>query len=372
MNADKWFKKVACIIALLLVTLSCSLPSKIQQNIQELSPDTNSTTKDGDLLLKPAIGLDQLSGYKASLKQDLTGNLDGQPYERHIDYELSKQPSTGAFDYSNKVSGTDTRSFSLRQISLDGAFYQWEQSQSDCQGSAVQPTTIPVTEPASLLLPVTKADLVGKEMMNGIASSHYTFDRNSLNITKGSEKVTGEIWIAEDGGYVIKYLLNVAMPEKITGKGLEISQTWVYQLELISQTDAVSLPAGCRPVPVEITPLKGSENITYGSGSLSFETSSDAGEVVDFYMNQLSTLGWLPPENKPGSEITAPFLMDFRKGNQILSLLLSKTEDTPLNVELQISSIPDATAKSEPGLDSNANRRTWSRANDRSGGKRIT
>ena len=174
----------------------------------------------------------------------------------------------------------------------------------------------------------------------------------AFQYAKGSENVTGELWIAEDGGYVIKYLLNVAMPEKITGKDLEIAQTWVYQLELLEQKDAVSLPAGCRAVPVEITPLEGSKNIAYGSGSLSFETSSGAGEVVDFYLDHLSTLGWQPPEKQPQGAITAPFLMDFRKGNQVLTLLLSKTEDNPLNVELQVSSIPDDNAKSEPGLDS--------------------
>ena len=350
MNTDKWFLKVAGIIALLLISLSCSLTSKIQQNVQKVSPGTNSKTKTGDLLLKPAIGLDQLSGYKASLKQDLTGTLDGQLYERHIDYELSKQPSSGAFDYSNTVSGTDTRSFSLRLISLDGAFYQWEQSQSDCQGSIAQPSTIPVTEPASLLLPITKADLVGKETINGIESSHYTFDRSSLIIAKGSEKVTGELWIAEDGGYVIKYLLNVAMPEKITGKDLEISQSWMYQLELVDQTDAVSLPAGCRPVPVEITPLEGSKNIAYGSGSLTFETSTKASEVVNFYLDQLSTLGWQSPEKQPQGAITAPFLMDFRKENQVLTLLLSATEENLVNVEIQISKIPEASAASKPDI----------------------
>jgi hypothetical protein len=352
MNTNKWLIKVPGLITLLLITLSCSLTSRIQQYAQELSPGANTTTKTGDLLLKPAIGLDQLPGYKVTLKQDLAGTLDGQPYERHNVYELSKQPGSGAFDYSNTVSGTDTRSFSLRFISLDGAFYQWEQSQSDCQGSNTSPTDNPVTEPASLLIPVNNGDFVGKEKVNGIDSSHYTFDRGSLPLGKGSENVTGELWIADDGGYVIKYLLNVALPEKITGKDLEIAQTWVYQLELLDQTDAVSLPAGCRPVPVEITPLEGSTNITYASGSLSFGTSSGAGEVVDFYNNQLSTLGWQPPENKPGTKITAPFLMDFRKGNQVLTLLLSKTEDNPLNVELQVSSIPEVNAKSEPGLDS--------------------
>jgi hypothetical protein len=202
------------------------------------------------------------------------------------------------------------------------------------------------------LIPVKNGVFVGKEKVNGIASSYYTFDRGSLLLGKGSENVTGEIWIADDGGYVVKYLLNVALPKKISGKDLEIAQTWVYQLELLDQTDAVSLPTGCRPVPVEITPLEGSTNITYASGSLSFETSSGAGEVVDFYNNQLSTNGWQPPVYKPGSEITAPFLMDFRKRNQVLTLLLSKTEDNRLNVELQVSSIPEDNDKTEPGLDS--------------------
>jgi hypothetical protein len=352
MNTIKWMIKVAGLITLLLITLSCSLTSRVQQYAQELSPGANTTTKTGDLLLKPAIGLDQLPGYKVTLKQDLAGALDGQPYERHNDYELSKQPGSGAFDYSNTVSGTDTRSFSLRFISLDGAFYQWEQSQSDCQGSNTSPTDNPVTEPASLLIPVNNGDFVRKEKVNGIDSSHYTFDRGSLPLGKGSENVTGELWIADDGGYVVKYLLNVALPKKITGKDLEIAQTWVYQLELLDQTDAVSLPAGCRPVPVEITPPEGAVNLIYQSGSLTFDISTAASDLVDFYINQLSSQGWQPPEKQLQGAITAPFLMDFRKGNQVLTLLLSKTEDNPLNVELQVSSIPDANAKSEPGLDS--------------------
>jgi hypothetical protein len=347
MNASKWFIKVVGIIALTLLTLSCSLTSRVQQKTQETSPSAGSTASAGDLLLNPVIGLDQLTGYKASLKQDLTGTLDGQPYERHSSYELSRLPSSEEYDYSNSVSGTDTRAFSMRLISLDGAFYQWEQSQSDCQGSITQPSTYHVTEPASLLLPVSKGDLVGKEMMNGIESSHYAFDRNSLNIAKGSENVTGELWIADDGGYVIKYLFNVALPEKINGKDLEISQTWVYQLELVDQKDAISLPEGCRAVPVEITPPEGSVNITYESGSLTFDTSNKVTELLDFCFEQLSSLGWQSPAKPPQGAITAPFLMDFRKGDQILTLFLSGSEDSLTNVELQISTISKPSSKSE-------------------------
>ena len=234
--------KVTGIIALLLVTLSCSLASKLQQNTKEISPSAGSTSSVGDLLLQPTIGLDQLTGYKTSLIQDLTGTLDGQPYERHIDYELSKQPSSEEFDYSNSVSGTDTRAVSMRLISLDGAFYEWDQTQSECQGSNTLPSASLVSEPASMLLPVKNGTLVGQEKVNGIDTLHYTFDLGSLPVAKANENVAGEIWIADDGGYVVKYLLNVALPEKITGKNLEIAQTWLYQLELIDQKDAISLP----------------------------------------------------------------------------------------------------------------------------------
>ena len=352
MNVNKWLIKVIGIIALLLVTLSCSLTSMVQQKTQDTSSNAGSTSSVDDLLLNPVIGLDQLTGYKASLQQDLTGTLDGQPYERHIDYELSKQPYSGAFDYSNSVSGTDIRSISLRLISLDEAFYEWKQDQSECRGSNTSPTDYAVTDPASLLIPVKNGDFVGKENVNGIDSSHYTFDRGSLPVAKGSENVTGELWIANNGGYVVKYLLNVTLPGKITGKDLEISQTWVYQLELLGQKDAISLPEGCRAVPVEITPMEGSKNISYDSGSLTFETSTKADEVVDFYLDHLSTLGWQPPEKQPQGAITAPFLMNFRKGAQVLTLFLSGSDDNLMNVEIQISTIPNSPSKSETDLTS--------------------
>lgn len=350
MNINKWLIKVIGIITLLLVTLSCSLTSRVQQNTQETSPGAGSTASVGDLLLNPVFGLDQLSGYKASLQQDLAGTLEGQPYESHNSYELSILASSGAYDYSNSVSGTDTKTFSSRTISLDGAFYEWNQNQSECQGSNTSPADNPVTDPASMLLPVKNGALIGKEKVNGIDSSHYTFDRSSLPVAKGSENVTGELWIADDGGYVIKYLLNVALPEKITGKDLEIVQTWVYQLELVDQNDAIVLPEGCRAVPVEITPPEGSVNITYESGSLTFETSTKATELVDFYIDQLSSLGWQSPAKPPQGTITAPFLMDFRKGDQVLTLFLSESEDSLTDVELQISKIPKSSSKSEPDL----------------------
>ena len=68
MNVNKWLIKVIGIIALLLVTLSCSLTSMVQQKTQETSPGAGSTSNVGDLLLNPVIGLDQLPGYKASLQ----------------------------------------------------------------------------------------------------------------------------------------------------------------------------------------------------------------------------------------------------------------------------------------------------------------
>lgn len=342
MNTDNWFIKIICAMAIVFLTLSCSLTSGIREDGQTPSAGTGPAgNAAGGILTDPATGLNQLSVYKATLKQDLAGTLDGQPYERHIVYELSKQPPTGAFDYSNTVSGTDTRSISLRLIMLDGAFYQWEQPQSDCTGSVDQPSAIPVTEPASLLLPVRNAVQAGNEMVNGIASLHYTFSRENLNIAKTSEIVTGDVWIAENGGYVTRYLLNVALPEKITGKDLEVSQTWEYQLELSGSEDVISLPEGCRPVPVEIIWPDGAENIAYGSGSLSFDTTLEAGEVVDFFIQQLSTLGWQPPDSMPASPVSVPLLMDFRQGDQVLSLFLSNTDDSMMNVDLQIIYIPD-------------------------------
>ena len=43
-------------------------------------------------LANPAVKLDALKSYHASLRQNVTGSLDGQPFEYHTRIEISRRP----------------------------------------------------------------------------------------------------------------------------------------------------------------------------------------------------------------------------------------------------------------------------------------
>jgi hypothetical protein len=86
--------------------------------------------------------------------------------------------------------------------------------------------------------------LVGTEMMNGIASRHYTFSIPGLGAETGLEVTgnQGEYWIAEDGNYLVKYSLLIELrssPEEVSR--LEMSA----ELTQVNQPIDIAFPQGC-------------------------------------------------------------------------------------------------------------------------------
>lgn len=49
---------------------------------------------------------------------------------------------------------------------------------------------------------------VGEETVNGIASAHYTYDADDLPTEYGTVSGTGDVYVALDGGYVVRYTLD--------------------------------------------------------------------------------------------------------------------------------------------------------------------
>jgi hypothetical protein len=49
---------------------------------------------------------------------------------------------------------------------------------------------------------------VGEETVNGIPSAHYTYDAQDLPTEYGTMDARGDIWVALEGGYVVRYTLD--------------------------------------------------------------------------------------------------------------------------------------------------------------------
>jgi hypothetical protein len=282
------------------------------------------------VLADSSAGLAGLMNYHAVVTIESSGSLDGQPLQRGTKVELTRS-GNGTIDNRIQTNGGKT---STRLLALDGAFYRWFGSEKDCQGSMNPPGENEVIEPAALLLPLATAERVGVEMTNTIPSVHYRFDQSALPRLETTGTVSGEVWIAEEGGYVVRYQLSILAPKNSTGKGLEVSQTYAYDLTPISTQP--SLPAGCAAVPVDLPTIDGAQNVSRASGLVSFDTSAKPAVVKEFYAERLPTLGWKAETIGPKEAVKPPVYFDYTQATLRLTVYLTLNSDQTTGVRLSV------------------------------------
>jgi len=156
-----------------------------------------------------------------------------------------------------------------------------------------------------------------------VASLHYHFDQNGLS--SGGEGTSGEIWIAQQGGYVVKYTLSFPGLAKPTGKGDEIAETLSYELKDINSIAQIELPAGCVPVLVDFPAMADAQNIYRSSGYMDYTSPSEVEQVINFYNQALPPLGWTPVAPSLTPAQTKSQALDYTQGDQHLTLFLDKS-----------------------------------------------
>jgi len=330
------FRMILLLPAILLLACSFSIPF-LQSNGSGEGTGAKQIPLPGgsETLADPMIGLASLKSYHVSFHQDITGTLDGKPFERHTHIELAR--ASGQSDFLHEFQGTDELTSYFHAIGTGQAAYRWNTLDETCQGTVGEVFPEENVDPAELLLPILQTSKVGAETINQIPAMHYHFDQNGLPLTEPKPSVTGEIWLAEQGGYLVKYTLSAAMPSKITGSGLEVAQTWTYELSQVNTVDSIALPNGCMAVPVDIPAMPDATDVSRSSGMMEYTTASSAFQVVDFYYHHLDSLGWTTKQSEPTGELKVPLGLSFLQGDLVLAIDIDKADGGGLDVTLVIS-----------------------------------
>ena len=333
-------------IALLLPAIplmACSLSIPFLQSNGSAGGQTASNNAPG-VLGDPQVGLADLASYHASYHQDIVGTSDGEPFERHTHIELTR--ASGQSDFLQEFQGTDEPASYLRSIGAGPTAYRWNSPDDTCQGTEGGVFPEENLEPADLLLPVLETTKLGAETVNQIPAVHHQFDQNALALSDPKPSITGDLWLAVDGGYVVKYTLSAAMPETPTGQGMETAQTWSYELSQVNAVDSVTLPPGCMPVPVDLPVMADAKDVSRISGWLEYGTASSAAQVVDFYYQTLPSLGWTAEGEEPTGELKLPVGLAFSQGDLSLSINIDSADAGGLDVSILIYN-PEAQAAAE-------------------------
>lgn len=317
---------ILAVILLTSLTLGCNLLSNLT------IPGLNQTSKGS--FTDPLFGLQDLKSYQAVFRQDVIGTLDGTPYEKHTILELRR--SEGQVDFARSLSGTEDPDSLFRLLTTDQVVYRWFSADLGCQGEVGAPDAGEMLDPASLLPALTGASQVGKETVNQVPTIHYTFTQAEMNIAEPKLTASGEIWVAEQGGYIVKYLLTIQPVSQPGKEELQATQEWSYELSQINALTHIDLPQDCMAVPLDLPSMPDAREVNRSSGLLSYITESTASEVIDLYVKALPALGWTTTDQIPTGEVKLPFVFTFKSGEDRLSVNIDNSDQSGLDVDLAI------------------------------------
>jgi hypothetical protein len=313
-----WFKPLrsllptaAVIFLLALAGLACSLSGG------SASPVPPATSM-ADSLTNPSTGLEELSSYRASLHIGFDGTKDGEPLAWSQDLLLEADRTTSARLLTMNVHGPDLSQDATG--TLAGQFGSMSLYRAEALGACraeVVETPLPVPEPASLLRPLLQPVNFSEspEQRNGISSLHAALDNQAVGASSAA-RVTGELWVAKDGGYIVSYVLEIEGKADDWGKGIEGTMRWEYDLEEVNQNLGLLPPSGC-PLGMVIAPTPGdAASVEAQPGSMTLTTGQDVIAVGKFYRTQLPLEGWV--ETQPGFLTSRAARLTFLKPGQQL------------------------------------------------------
>jgi hypothetical protein len=278
------------LLVTVLLALACPFSGKI---------GTGSQVK--ALLADPQVGLDQLDNYRSELTISFAGKQDGQPLNLTDTYTQTEWKSPAAkFTSIDSLNENGQRQVTMVGSAGEAQYFQPD-SPAPCLVTWGSPAGGPTTFRISFLLPaVGAAQLSGEETLGGIASRHYTFDTASFSLPAGAT-AKGEAWIATDGGYVLKYILDISGADPFFGMGITGSRHVEYRLSEIGAHPQVVFPQGCDPV-LDWPVMDDASDLTRLPGLLDYSTAATAENVFTFYEGELAGQGWaLRTKPEPGT-----------------------------------------------------------------------
>ncbi len=285
----------------------------------------------------PAVGLDSLGNYRATLTLTFDGTRDGQPeqWSRIDTLAVSRDPAARV--YTSDQSGSTVRQ--LVRVVIGATLYETVDAGA-CTAIAaaddIPPFGTTPCEPAALLSGLLGAEEVGTETIGAVPTTHYTFDERSFGSPDPATSI-GDVWLADQGGYVVRYLLVTEGSTGYLGAGVAGRFTWDYQLELIDEPVEIARPAGCPPGLIE-SPRPPDAAVTHDlPGHLAYTTGNVSTEVAAFYEAQLPAAGWALTSLAPS--INNGWRLTFTRADEELTLIVSAL-DSGSDVVLLVDRLP--------------------------------
>jgi hypothetical protein len=363
MNKFKMFAFVALVLVLVVTacgggggpstepTAGPSATSDTSAGIEATSPEATAETvaEVTEPTLEPAVeetptlaaeenlnlgsvseGLAQLKSYKSKLDMRFTGkDAQGQAVDTSWsmaeDFILEPRAQRILWTGSESKGGQPATTTSWETISVGGSSYMISRDESGTE-TCVSMTSAESEAPTQALSPdmwgsISDANYVNTETVNGVRAKHYAWKEGAFS-TLGLGSGKGDTWVAVDGGYVVKQVIEA------TGKGIfmagtdeEGTTTWEWNLTDANGNFEILPPANCESAAQDIPVMAdATEKATFGD-MLSYTSASALADVVNFYKAEMPNAGW-QPTGEP-TETPDFAMLEFTKDGSTASVMAS-------------------------------------------------
>jgi hypothetical protein len=285
----------------------------------------------GYWLPNPAVGLDGLDSYHQELRIAFQGSNSGQAASFEDVYISDFQRQPLARFITMKTTDEQGHPSIITAGSIAEAHYYQPDQDKPCmvKWGTQAPGGAEAINPATFLPPVQSATDAGKETINGVAARHYQL-KAEADMAQGR----GDFWLAEKGGYVVKYTLTIQGSQGSSeSKG---DQTFTYELSKVNNEQAIALPEGCPAVLSNIPAMADATNLMRMPSALDYTSPSSVDTIGTFYQDQMKQLGWVLVSNH-NSDPQKPILVfnDAEKSQVAVVSLEARTNGVWVNVQVR-------------------------------------
>lgn len=276
-------------------------------------------------------GLDQLSSYRLAWSATWEGEEDGETREFNWEWtqEVTTAPPAQHLAFSGSGTGeTGSGTFETYRI---GDTQYIVSVNADGERNCMSMTSDDTDERTdafnpSVLGSLNDARFTGTETVNGIAARRYTYDEKSMNLF-GSGKVTGQVWVAVEGGFVVKETVQweggaagFMGLSGGTGKG-----QWTWEVRDANAPFTIEPPAGCESAGGDLPIMADATEKTTMGGMLMYKTAAAPAEVAEFYQAEMKAAGWTL-DGEPSS-IEGLIQLSFKKDGSTAQLMITSDDE---------------------------------------------
>lgn len=244
-------------------------------------------------------GLASLNSYKSTF----TMSFDGQPKQSNwtIVEEFSKNPP--AKRTTTNGTGASMQDMASQWIEVDGKFYLITSDTCTSTDSKEAPSSTLGFTPSSVIGDITAAQLLGTETINGVPTQHFQSDLSRFATLGQYSNAKSEVWIAQPGNYVVKYIFEATGPDTFFGSSnAEGTLRWVYELSNVNQPLNITAPENCGGTPQDIPVMTDAKDQSSFGNMSTYTTPSTFDDVVAFYKKEMTANGWQEKEGGMSSD----------------------------------------------------------------------